>query len=343
MSVIAGHIDSLLSETFPWFSFPQVAVQNATGSSGAGADAAPSAVSVLTTSGFAQGVTPTDELTVVGIDDTNNTLTFSVSDFVHPATQFTDYILGYSTATVGTSADSYLLSTEPASVVDPLLDQGQYAAASSDLAVLPLDIVFPNTAITYSLSSQAILIPGLGAVDTSTGQAVVPYAEPYRGPVVGLEDQYVNLTSDNLNISASTADWFIHSGSGTDAIAVSYGNNVLDGGTGSNFLSGGSGTDNFFVDARGAASDIWSTVNDFHLGDAATIWGISPSDFTVAWADGQGASGYTGLTMHATAYGRPTASLTLVGYSQADLSNGRLSVSFGTSGGSAYMYLHENH
>ncbi len=67
---------------------------------------------------------------------------------------------------------------------------------------------------------------------------------------MGYNSEYINVTSDSLNISASTPDWFIHSGSGNDAIAASSGINVLDGGTGSNFLTGGSGTDTFFVDDR---------------------------------------------------------------------------------------------
>ena len=141
---------------------------------------------------------------------------------------------------------------------------------------------------------------------------------------------------------ATTPNWFVHSGGGEDAIAVASGTNVLDGGTGSNFLTGGSGTDTFFVDDRGPTADIWSTVNGFHAGDAATIWGVTPQDFILSWVDGQGATGYSGLTLHATGPGQPTASLTLAGYTSADLSDERLSVSFGTVGGSAYMYVHGN-
>jgi hypothetical protein len=72
------------------------------------------------------------------------------------------------------------------------------------------------------------------------------------------------------------------------------------------------------------------------------VWGLTPDDFNISWSDGEGAAGYTGLTMHATEAGKPTASLTLVGYSQADLQNGRLSVQFGTdqASGSPYMYVH---
>ena len=194
----------------------------------------------------------------------------------------------------------------------------------------------PATTVGTNLMSHS------GFVDTTTNQPVAIAAQQYSGPVSDVQEQFVDVILDNLNISVSTPNWFIHSGNGNDALAVSSGTNVLDGGTGSNFLTGGSGTDTFFVDDRSATADIWSTVNNFHAGDAVTIWGITPSDFTLSWADGQGASGYTGLTLHATAAGKPTASLTLTSFTSADLSDGRLSISYGTSGGSSYMYIHDN-
>jgi V8-like Glu-specific endopeptidase len=178
--------------------------------------------------------------------------------------------------------------------------------------------------------------------DTTAAIPLVGAQTPYVGPVQGLQSEYVLITSDSLNISVNTLNWFIHTGGGNDAIAANSGTNVLDGGTGSNFLTGGDGTDTFFVDDRGPTADIWSSANNFHSGDAATIWGATQRAYRLSWTDGQGAPGYTGLTLHATAAGKPTASLTLVGYSSADLSNGRLSVSFGTdtASGSAYMYIH---
>jgi len=184
----------------------------------------------------------------------------------------------------------------------------------------------------------------LAVKDTTSNQTVTPAIQAYTGPVSGLQEQYINITPDSLNISATTPNWFIHSGSGTDAISVSSGTNVVDGGTGSNFLTSGTGTDTFFVDDRGAPADIWSSVVNFHAGDTATVWGVSSDSFTLAWQNGQGASGYTGLTLHATAAGKPTASLTLVGFSQTDLSSNRLSVTYGTdtASGSKYMYIHDN-
>jgi hypothetical protein len=185
---------------------------------------------------------------------------------------------------------------------------------------------------------------GFSGMDATDNQPVAVAPQQYSGPVSDVQEQFVDVTHDNLNISVSTPNWFIHSGAGNDAIAASNGINALDGGTGSNFLTGGSGTDTFFVDDRGATADIWSTVSGFHAGDAATIWGVTPQNFSLAWVNGQGAAGYTGLTLHATSTGKPTASLTLVGYTNADLSNGRLSVNFGTDpgSGSSYMYVHSN-
>src|SRR4051794_14249032 len=177
--------------------------------------------------------------------------------------------------------------------------------------------------------------------NTTKGQTTTMPGTAYTGPVTGIRTQFIEITSDSLNITPSGPDSFVHSGGGDDAIDVSAvnGTNVLDGGGGSNFLTGGSGADTFFVDNRAAAADIWSTVNKFQSGDAATIWGINPTNFDIAWTDGQGADGFTGLTLHATASGRSTASLTLAGYSSADLSDGRLSVTFGSVDSNAYMYV----
>ncbi len=186
--------------------------------------------------------------------------------------------------------------------------------------------------------------------DTTSNASSSAAGTAYSGPVAGLEWEYITTTTDSLNIAATAPNTFIHTGSGNDALDVSRvnGNNVLDGGTGSNFLVGGSGDDTFFVDDRGPAADIWDTVTNFHSGDAATIWGVTPSDFTLTWVDGQGATGYTGLTLHATAPGAPTVSLTLAGLTTADLTNGSQTISYGTTAtfggvpGSTYMYIHAN-
>jgi hypothetical protein len=242
-------------------------------------------------------------------------------------------------------SDTAVTATTPATTIAGFGEVSLMAAAA---AVQPPPTVTPPTVTPPTVTPPAVTPPDpatvLGAFDTTTNTAVVAIGDPYPGPVADLQHQYINLTPDNINITASSPNWFIHSGSGEDAIAASSGTNVLDGGTGSNFLTGGSGTDTFFVDNRGATADIWSTVVGFHSGDSATVWGVTPQDFALNFFDNQGAGGFTGLTLHATAAGRPTASLTLAGFTQADMTSGRVSVQFGTdpASGSSFMFLHAN-
>ena len=205
--------------------------------------------------------------------------------------------------------------------------------------VTPPPVVTPPVVVTPPEAARFLL------TDTTTGVSSSAAGEAYNGPVPGLQHQYITVSTDNLNITAMTPNTFIHSGSGNDAIDVSKvsGDNVMDGSTGSNFLVGGAGKDTFFVDDRAANADIWSTVVNFHAGDAATIFGVTSSNVAFDWEDGQGAAGFTGLTLHAMAPGKPVASITLAGYTKADLSNGRLGMSFSTDQGEgSYMYIHGN-
>ena len=194
------------------------------------------------------------------------------------------------------------------------------------------------------VAATAAVVDHFHLFDTTTGVSSIAAGEAYAGPVLGLQNQYIYLGADNLNISAVVPNSFIRGGPGLDAIDVSAvgGTNVLDGSTGSNFLVGGTGNDTFFVDDRAATADIWSTVVNFHAGDAATIFGVTPTGFALDYEDGQGAVGATGMTLHAIAAGKPIASITLAGYTKADL-GGRLGVSFGTeTNGDNYMFIKGN-
>ena len=242
---------------------------------------------------------------------------------------------------------------------------GSLAEVNSDLAtVTDTDGTTASDTITLNATDSLGNTAGPGTIavavastqvteafavdDVTTGVQSLSQGTPYSGPVAGLVDQYIYTGTDNTNVTALVPNTFIRTGSGEDAINVSQvdGINVLDGGTNSNFLVGGTGSDSFdtfFIDDRSPSADIWSTVVNFHAGDAATVFGITQGSFNTAWVDGQGAGGYTGLTLHVTAPGVPTASLTLSGYTTADLTNGALTTSYGTeSGGTPYLYIHAN-
>ena len=223
------------------------------------------------------------------------------------------------------------------------------ATVTSDMVVHNTELETTDNNFNLSVTDTAGDPPANFLVaDQTSGQVSQQMGTPYNGPVAGLTSEFITATPDNINVTATVPNVFIHTGSGEDALSVSTanGNNVLDGSTGSNFLVGGTGDDTFFVDDRGATASIWSTVAGFHSGDNATVWGVTPSDFALAELDNQGAAGFTGLTFQFTAPGAPTADLTLAGFSTADLSNGRLAVSFGTTPdqpglpGSNYMLVH---
>jgi len=172
----------------------------------------------------------------------------------------------------------------------------------------------------------------------------------YTGLLHSLDWQLIMASSDNLNITAMVPNVFMKSGSGFDALDVSHvnGNNVLDGSTGSNFLVGGTGHDVFFLDDRNLVSDVYSTVVNFHAGDDITVWGVNSTAFKVSTENNQGAVNAKGLTYHFTATSKPTASVVIAGFSSSDLTNGRLTASYGRTNdspgqpGTQYLNIHGN-
>ena len=181
-------------------------------------------------------------------------------------------------------------------------------------------------------------LAGLVIYDATTRQALPDtLSAPFAGTLPAIAEQYITVTPDSLNIVAASPNYFIHTGAGNDAVRLLGGTNVVDAGAGSNFLTGGTGRDTFFLDARGALSDVWDTVSGFHSGDAATVLGIGPGTASLSWADGQGAAGSTGLTLHASAPGGRMASLTLAGLTTADLAAGRVAATYGSTGGVSYL------
>ena len=186
--------------------------------------------------------------------------------------------------------------------------------------------------------------------DAATGLTTPSSGQVYDGPVAGLDWQCIDITPDNVNLTASVPNVFLRSGSGMDGLNVSLanGNNVLDGSTGSNFLVGGTGNDTFYMDDRDPTAPIFSTVANFHSGDNVTVWGVNPTDFTMLKLDNQGAAHFTGVDLIFTAPGHVDVSFVIAGYTAADLTNGRLTSSYGTTPdlpglpGSQYLTIHAN-
>ena len=167
--------------------------------------------------------------------------------------------------------------------------------------------------------------------DQTTDQQTFASGDPYIGPVAGIDWELIHITPDNINITSHKPNSFIHTGDGQDGIDVSAagGNNIIDAGTNSNFLTGGSGNDTFYLDDRNPTSNIWSTIQNFHLGDHATIWGVTADDFKLTWLQDQGADGARGLTGVFEEDGQPKVAITLAGFGFAGLRDNTIRIEYG--------------
>lgn len=214
---------------------------------------------------------------------------------------------------------------------------GDFALSSSDGGASGWNI---------TTTSTANAVPAFAFQDVITGAKGSSVGQQYSGPVNYLQSQYIWAGSDSVNVVTSQPNSFVLGGSGNDAIAVSAGSNVLDGGLGSNFLTGATGAhggrDTFFLD--GSTGTTWDTIVNFHAGDSVTLWGFVPGQSTLAWAANEGVPGYTGATIHAAFAGAGApinGSVTFAGLSLADAQS-KLSLTLGSVGGRSYLYAHYN-
>ncbi len=217
--------------------------------------------------------------------------------------------------------------------------QGVYS--TSDFGVATTDLGNGNSSTTLTTTATA---PAFGYTDTTTSIAGAVTPDLYSGPVNYLQYQYIWGSTDNVAISANRNNVFLHGGTGEDALAVQGGSNVLDGGAGSNFLVGGTGTDGgidtFFVDGRGSAVT-WSSIVNFHQGDAVTLFGFTNGVSTQPLTDNEGAAGYTGATIHSELGGAGTginASITFAGITAAN-AQAEFTYSYGTTNNANYLQI----
>ena len=222
---------------------------------------------------------------------------------------------------------------------------GTTAIGALTLAGSYADQVFTVSPIAggYDIGLAAASAPAFLYTDTTNNTSNTSAGQAYVGPVTGLQRQFLWSGNDDVAILAKAANVFLQGGGGADALAVTGGSNVLDGGQGSSFLVGGTGSDGgndtFFVDGHGGGAT-WSTISNFHHGDAVTVWGFTPVS-TRPWTAVDGAQGYQGATVHAELGGAGTgvnASITFAGISLLDVQS-KFSISTGAVGDTAYLSL----
>jgi len=188
------------------------------------------------------------------------------------------------------------------------------------------------TTAAQPLAPLAFTDQTLGASGTHSMDPIGPGAPDY------LQWQYIESGGNTVAMLAGVPNVFIHAGSGPKAITVTSGRNVIDGGTGSAFLTGGSGDDTFFVDVRGGMT-VWDTLQNFHAGDAVTVWGFQAGTSASRWDGVDGAAGHQGATLRLdlAGTGATDASVTFQGLTPDQA--GGLQLQTGTIGGQSYLYV----
>ena len=186
------------------------------------------------------------------------------------------------------------------------------------------------------------------AYSTSAGSGQAQMTAGSNGGPSYLQHVYIWDRPEGVAMRADAANSFIHGGPGQDALQVTSGTNVLDGGTGSNYMTGtvaGAGTDTFFTDTRDGVV-VWNTIINFHQGDAATIWGFNPGVSSYYWDTKlSGSQEAMGATLRANIVGGAgrtgdgiDASVTFAGLSIAQAQS--LVHTTGTQGAGNYLYFY---
>lgn len=191
--------------------------------------------------------------------------------------------------------------------------------------------------------AAAAITPTVSYTDTTTSVSGTATMSLYTGPIGYLNWQYSWTSTDGVALSTAVPGAFIQTGPSTDAIVISGGQSVVDGGTGPNFLTGSTDLghpDTFLVDWSGGGTT-WSTISNLHHGDTLTLWGFQAGVSTQPAMVTDGTAGYQGATLHSELGGAGTgvnASMTLVGMSAADAQS-KLTLSTGNAGGNSYLYV----
>lgn len=218
----------------------------------------------------------------------------------------------------------------------------------------PLATPFIPTIQTAIADNDAANTPGTTALpppnnfqftDLTVNVSLETAGDTFKGTTPGITAQFLDLTPDNLLLTALNPNVFMRSDTGTDVLIAQSGRNILSGGSGDNLFVGGSGTDTFLADATTASTA--DTFFNFHSGDdlavigaAVAAGGFSSTDYHFSLADT-----LNGLEIDAVPLGAPAtaaASIVLPGHTVSEIGS-KLSLGLSaTSDGRTFLFVHGN-
>jgi hypothetical protein len=169
-------------------------------------------------------------------------------------------------------------------------------------------------------------------------RASIP-GDVFKGVTPSIAFQFLDLTPDNLGITALSPSVFIKSGSGNDVLVADSGRNILSADSGLNMMVGSTtGKDTFLADA--STANATASILNFHTGDDAAILGLNASDFTYTLKDS--VAGLEIAATPATLTGKISAEIVLPGFTVSDIGT-RLSLGVSsTNDGKSFFFVHGN-
>ena len=227
---------------------------------------------------------------------------------------YSDYTIG---ATMGISTDGTVIITDASANTTTISDVENFTFSDQSFDVVALQAnndvrpLFASPQLENGTWVNSYILPDVFYSGNAGLDALYDY-------------QYFGDSTGNILVASDKND-FINGFGGDDAINTGAGNDIIDGGLGSNFLTGGSGNDTFFSDGREAGNGAitWSTVTDFTDGtNSVNIWGYIDGTSTYQWYADQGATGWTGATLHADLDGNGVidTSMTFTGMNISEMS-----------------------
>src|SRR4051794_19114126 len=135
----------------------------------------------------------------------------------------TDPNTGYTLRTLifhVTSAVGNAGTASPPNPIDPKPIPPVVQAALQEQPIVQQVLASSNTAVNTPPPPPGPTVNNFQVDDMTTATSFNRPGMPYTGPVAGVQNQYVQLNADNLDIKALTPNAFIHSDGGNDTLTA---------------------------------------------------------------------------------------------------------------------------
>jgi hypothetical protein len=228
-----------------------------------------------------------------------------------------------------------------------VLDATAPVSAALATPVATINQAFASFAAANTAGNTALPTTNVHFFDATVSVSGDVTGDAFKGTTPNIVGQFFDLTPDNMLIKAKP-NFLIASATGNDTLVATGGRNILFGDSGTDTYIGGTAASTNAAGAAVPSQDTFigsvpdgktdMTIFNFHTADDAVLKGVDATNFALSFADS--ALGLV-LTASPTTAGHNGATLTLAGFSTADI-GGALSFGVNTSAAGSFLFVHGN-